>query len=156
MATQGPRRVEEQADGAGIILLLFALAMLIGLAVGFGVVRYNAELGRPMALYHGSSAPKEVIDQGYHNEADYNADRAREQAVLTHLLAAPVGSQALWENPETGNRGVIWVAREQKGAEVCRDLVRHTLLNNAYRNTAATVCRDPSGAFPERVAWHQE
>ncbi len=156
MTAQGRGRVEERGDSAGLILLLFALAMLIGLVVGVGAVRYNAEFGRPMALYRGSSAPKEVIDQGYHNESDYNADRLREQAVLTRLLASPVGSQALWENPETGNRGVIWVASEHRGAEICRDLVRHTLLNNAYRNTAATVCREPRGAFPERVAWHQE
>ena len=148
--------MEDRGDGAGAIVLLFALAVLVGLGVGFGALRYAADPGRPLALHHSNSPPKQVIEAGYHNEADFNADRARERAVLTKLLAGPVGAQALWENPETGNRGVIWVASEQKGAEICRNLVRHTLLNNTYRNSAATICHAPGQDFPADIPWHVE
>ena len=95
---------------------------------------------------------------GYHSENDFNADHAREQTVIQKLLAAPVGSQMLWENPETGNRGVIWVAGQHAGTDggMCRDLVRHTLVNNSYRNTAGTTCRGGNSGYPDQIAWRAE
>jgi len=155
-------RVDDLAEGAGMILLLFGFAVLIGLAVGFTAQRWATDPGRPISLYRSSGAPKEVVDQGYKSESDFNADHAREQETISRLLVAPVGTQVLWENPETGNRGVIWVASEHVGnqgaqnGQTCRDLVRHTLLNNTYRNTVGTTCHTAGKAFAADIAWQVE
>ncbi len=154
------RQVREEgwiAESGSLIAVLFGMALVVGLLAGLGAQRYMRDFGHPVAIYQGS-APKEIVKLGYTDVAAYNIDHAREHAVIDKLLAAPVGSQMLWENPETGNRGVIWVARQAMlpNGAVCRDLVRHTLLNNTYRNTAGTTCRPANGSYPPEIPWHAE
>jgi hypothetical protein len=151
------RQPTEGGDGSGGIFLLFAMALVVGLLAGLGAQRIVQNYGRPAALRSGAT-PKEIVDLGYNSETDFKADHAREQAVITKLLVSPVGSQMLWENAETGNRGVIWVASQHTTPDggVCRDLVRHTLLNNAYRNTAATTCHGVNAGYPDQIAWRAE
>ena len=112
----------------------------------------------------GASNPlsKAASALGYHEERHYLADREQEHVTVERLLTLPVGAQALWENAETGNRGVIWVAGEREGiapgeaGKLCRDLVRHTLLNNAYHNSLGTICHPPGKEYPGEVAWRIE
>ncbi len=149
-------------SGFGVVAM-FGLAVLVGLVAGLGAQRWAGLDRRPLALRQGPVAQKpvtqkEAVAEGYQTDADYLADHARERVVITRLLAAPVGSQQIWENPETGNRGVIWVARETVRADGghCRGLVRHTLINNAFHDTEAVTCRANAGDFPSDVTWRPE
>jgi surface antigen len=155
--------VDDVWEGAGTIVALVGLAVLIGLAVGFAAQRWAADPA--FVVWHGGptgAVSKAASDLGYKVERDYLADRAREQATVERLLTLPVGSQILWENPETGNRGVVWVAGDhaadaaEPAGTFCRDLVRHTLLNNAYRNSLGTTCHAPGQPYSPDVAWRIE
>lgn len=146
-------------DSGGGLVAMFLLALLVGVLAGLGVQHLARLPGRPMSLYHGTVTQKQAVEEGYEQDADYLADRARERAVITRLLAASVGSQQLWENPETGNRGVIWVANETATADGsrCRELIRHTLINNAFRDTETTACSaGPRGTISPDVTWRPE
>ena len=162
MAWRDELRADDVWEGAGAIVLLFGLAVLIGLLVGFTAQRWATDPDFVAWRFRSGTVSKAASDLGYKAEGDYQADRQRERATIDRLLTMPVGSQALWENPETGNRGVIWVGGQHEGAasgqpgKFCRDLVRHTLLNNAYRNSLGTTCQAPGERFPPDIAWRIE
>ena len=155
-------RLDDLADGIGAVMMLFGFALIIGLLVGITAQHWATDPGSTAYLKSGHSVPKDVRQFGYTSMSDFNSDHQREQATITHLLEAAVGSQSLWENPETGNRGVIWVMNErqvEQGAmrgQICRDLLRHTLLNNAYRNTAGTTCHVLGQAYSAEITWKPE
>ena len=155
-------RLDDLTDGLGAVLMLFGAALTIGLLVGITAQHRATDPGNAAFLKSGRTVPRDVAAYGYTSMNDFNSDHLREQATITQLLQAPVGSQSLWENPETGNRGVIWVMKErqvERGAQpgqTCRDLMRHTLLNNAYRNTVGSTCRDKGQAYSAEIAWTPE
>ena len=162
MARRDGLRVDDAWDGAGAIVALFFFALLIGLLVGFTAQRWATSPEVAASRYSASAVSKAASELGYHEERAYQADRQHEQVTVERLLNLPVGTQQLWENPETGNRGVILVSGERAGAasgeagKTCRDLVRHTLLNNAFHNSLGTICRAPGEGFPGDVAWRVE
>jgi surface antigen len=155
-------RWEEAWDGAGALVALLGFAVLVGLGVGYSAQRWANDPGRLPGRFERHSVSKSAGALGYQTDEAFEADRKRETETVTRLLGMPVGSQLLWENPETGNRGVIWVAGEHAGGSgteanaICRDLVRHTLLNNSFRNTLGTTCRKPNQAFSADVTWQQD
>lgn len=146
-----PRRVE--SDGPSLILVLFGVALLIGILVGLGARSLTSpdtdrgpEEGRLSAM---------AAHLGYHTEWDYAGDRKREAAALRQVLGAPPGAQHLWENVESGNRGVIWAAPEVPRADggACRSLDRRTLVNGAFRSAQGKACRNARGVWDDAVQW---
>jgi hypothetical protein len=146
------------SESGGAILLLLGLALLVGLVAGLGAQRYTQHLERPVVLYQHQGPSKTAAALGYDSDEDYIADRTRERAVIEKLLAAPVGTQLLWENPKLGNRAVILVTRDgarPDGAQ-CRELMRHSLVNEHFHATVATVCRAADGKAEEEILWRAE
>lgn len=143
-----------QSDGPTMILLLFGLAMLIGLLVGFGAHRWSQQYqDRPGDI--GPPLSNEAAGLGYHSERDFSADRSRAAVALHQVLASSSEAQHLWENVETGNRGLLWGAASFVGQDglTCRPLERRTLVNKAFRDASAVICRDVHGDWPASVAW---
>lgn len=148
-------------SGPNMILLLFVVALVIGVLVGLGARSLTRYDGEPSVAREGqadrqpAAVSAEASALGYRSDRDYSSDRQRASFALGRVMAGVAGEQRLWENPETGNRGVIWNAAEHAGerGRLCRDLIRRTLINNAFRSAEATVCRDPDQAWPTEIAW---
>lgn len=153
--------VAVESDGPNMILLLFVIALVIGILVGLGARSLTRHDGGASAAHQSqadwqpAAVSAEASALGYRSDWDYSSDRRRASFALGRVMAGLAGEQRLWENPESGNRGVVWSAAEHAGdhGTICRDLVRRTLINNAFRSAAATVCRDPKQAWPTEVAW---
>jgi hypothetical protein len=142
-----------------MILLLFGLALVIGLLVGLGARSLTREYARhPQAPHGGHSLPAEAAELGYHSEQDFASDGKLAALALAEVLDAGPGAQRLWENVETGNRGVIWAsaASARANGAVCRSLARRTLINNKFQNAGAETCRAAAGHWDTTVRWKNE
>jgi len=148
-----------ESDGPNLILLLFALAVAIGLLVGLGARSLTREYARhPQAPHGGHSLPAEAAELGYHSEQDFASDGKLAAVALAEVLDAAPGAQRLWENVETGNRGVVWAsgASARASGALCRSLARRTLINNKFQNAEAETCRGGSGHWDATVRWKNE
>ena len=147
------------SDGPNLVLLLFALAVVIGLLVGLGARSLTREYARhPQAPHGGHSLPVEAVELGYHTEHDFASDGKLAAVALAEVLEAGPGAQRLWENVETGNRGVVWAsgASQRPGGAVCRALARRTLINNKFQNAGAEACSTADGHWDATVRWTNE
>jgi len=152
----GPRLDTVRLDGASMILLLFAAALVVGVLAGLGVRSLQRSAAVRSAMEHaGTPLPAEAAGLGYRTEQAFAADRDMAAEALEAVLNDGPGAQRLWENAETGNRGVIWAAAAtmQPNGVVCRSLARRTLINNAYRNAEAQACRNPTGQWEGGITW---
>ena len=145
-------------EGPNMVIVLFVLSLGIGVLVGLGA----SNLASPPSGHSsaGSAAPvtRAAAQLGYTSERAFQADNERASDALLQVLQAPAGTQRLWENAETGNRGVIWSGAETRsaGGTICRELERRTLINNAYRNANATACREQGKAWKGEAGWRNE
>lgn len=139
-----------------MIVTLFAVALAVGLLVGLGahqISRHWQE--RPAQPQIGEPLSTAAASLGYKTEYDYRTDTER-SALATHdVLLARAGAQRLWENAESGNRGVVWASSEtqQQDGRTCRDVERRTVINNVYASAIATICKRPRGAWEDAVTW---
>jgi surface antigen len=138
-----------------MIGLLFALALVVGVLVGLGA----HQLSRPRdgRLSPGALSAS-AIDLGYKTERDFRMDSQRAETALAHVLAAGPGAQELWDNAETGNRGLIWASEENRRGDgtLCRNLARRTLINGAFRNAAGTACRTEISDWRQTGQWRPD
>lgn len=143
-----------------MIFLMFGLAILVGVLVGLGARTWTRQYAERPILRDEERPPlpSVAVDLGYKREEDYQSDRLRAVQATLEVLQGPPGGQRLWENAETGNRGVIWGAEEKRASNgaLCRDLERRTLINSAFRNASAVACRDAQGRWSGEVAWHAD
>jgi len=143
-------------EGPSMILLLFATALLSGVLAGLAARSLQSGYPvLPMLRHEGASLPSEAYDLGYRTEQAFAADRRLAAEALDAVLQDGPGAQRLWENAETGNRGVIWAAaaeRRQDGM-LCRSLARRTLINNAFRSAQAEACRVRTDQWERNVIW---
>jgi hypothetical protein len=145
------------SDGPNMVVLLIALALVMGLLVGLGareLARHHDTLRRPGRgeLSAGAS------ELGYKTERDFRIDSERADLALIDVLAGQPGSQRLWENAETGNRGIVWASEElpTNGGASCRSLARRTMINGVFRNGAGVACRTSSGGWEQKGEWRSE
>jgi hypothetical protein len=143
---QGLGGRDRLADGPNMIVLLFVLALVISVLAGLGARHMTHRPDRGHAAPNGDISA-EATRLGYRNERDFRIDQEHASLALADVLAAEPGAQRLWENAETGNRGVIWASEEtrQPGGASCRNLARRTLINSAFRNAEGIACRSGAG-----------
>lgn len=135
---------ERSAKGPNLILLLFLLAMLIGVLVALGTRQWTHRLDRGQPRFGGSDISAEATNLGYRHERDFLVDQDHASQAQALALDGPPGAQRLWDNAETGNRGMVWASPDtiHTGGATCRTLVRRTLINGARRATEGTACRN--------------
>jgi hypothetical protein len=142
-----------------MVLLLFLMALVVGVLIGLGARRLaRLDLERANIRHSQQPLSSEATDLGYKVERDYRIDGERAAAALGDVLGDTGGSQRLWENPETGNRGVIWGSGETRRPDgsICRTLARRTLINGAFRNGGSEACHSAGGPWNTSVGWHAE
>ena len=83
-----------------MVLLLFGMALVIGILVGIGARSWTQQYdsGPPTARF-SVGLSSEAVDLGYKSEAAYISDRDRASAAQDAVLASGPGAQRLWENP---------------------------------------------------------
>ena len=145
------------SDGPNMIVLLCGVAVAIALLAGLGARQFTRHLdtGRSLPKAELSGAASEL---GYKGERDFRIDNERASLALSDVLGAQPGAQRLWENAESGNRGIVWASGETSGTDgaTCRSLARRTLINGIFRNTASTACRTASGEWEQKGGWRAE
>jgi surface antigen len=133
------------------------VALAVGLLVGLGARQLSRHLDAARLSGKGevSAAATEL---GYRAERDFRIDTERASLALNDVLGAEAGAQRLWENAETGNRGIVWASEETKGTggATCRSLARRTLINGIFRNGAGMACRTGSGPWEQKNGWRAE
>lgn len=99
-------------------------------AVGIGTL-LGAFAGREI----GSSLDK--ADQAY-------ADRAATQA-----YAAPIGQRISWNNPQSGNQGVIVPVKDgyDGSGAYCREFQQTIVVGGRTEQAFGTACRQPDGSW---------
>lgn len=138
---------ERLAKEPNLALLLVLLAILIGVLVALGARQWTHRLDRGQPRSGGSGISTEATNLGYHHERDFQVDQDHASQAQALALDGPPGAQRLWENAETGNRGMVWASPETigTGKAACRTLARRTLINGAFRATEGLACRKGDG-----------
>jgi hypothetical protein len=145
---------ERVSKGPNLMMSLFVLAVVIGMLVALGARQWAHRLDRGLPQSRGSAISAEATNLGYRHERDFHVDQEQESRAQAQALAGEPGAQRLWENAETGNRGIVWAAPEtlRTGGATCRTLARRTLINGAYRAAEGTACRKGDG-WDQQGAW---
>ncbi len=146
------------SDGPSMVTVLFVLSLIIGVLVGVGVSELTPPNTTGRLPHEGQALSREAAQLGYASESAFLADNQRASTALLQVLQAQPGTQRLWENAETGNRGVIWGAGETQKPDgtTCREMERRTLINNAYRNANATACHKKGQPWGDTAQWRNE
>ena len=143
-----------------MVVLLFILSLAIGVLVGIGASSFSRydSASTNQGQHHAPPLSRIAAELGYAAERDFENDNVRANNATVQVLLAAPGTQRLWENAETGNRGVIWSGGESQGPDgsICRDLVRRTLINNAYRNASATACHRQGQSWDANPEWRNQ
>ncbi len=145
------------SDGPNMIVILLGVAVLVGLLVGLGAHQLTHQpTSRPATARLTAPPSSKAVDLGYKNERDFSVDTQRTAEALEDVLDANPGAQRLWENAESGNRGVFWVSAESPRADnrSCRDIERRAVINNAFSRAIGTVCRSTTGGWNASIDWH--
>lgn len=154
------RQATAEWDGPNLVVVLFVVSLAFGLLVGLGASRWgpHPDAGTAAGARHATPVSRKAAQLGYVTQHDYAADQQLAASALVQVLQANPGTQRLWENAETGNRGVIWSSPETSTPDgsTCRELARRTLINNAYRNANATACRRPGKVWASEAQWRNE
>jgi surface antigen len=114
---------------------------LLGAQIGGGTGKLAATaagtlLGAFLGSEIGSSLDR--ADQAY-------AGRAVQQA-----YAAPIGQQIVWNNPESGNSGVIVPIREGRQANTnayCREYQQTVTVGGRTQQAFGQACQQPDGSW---------
>lgn len=103
----------------------------------------------------GEAVSAEAAGLRYVSQEAFRNDQSRAAAALGSVLARGPGAQEIWENHETGNRGLIWNTNEtiRPDGAVCRHAERRTLINHVFHDGIAEVCRPAGGQWDADVTW---
>lgn len=155
----------------GNATFLLGMAALVGLltywAAWFWTHRVDHFTGQGMSHdgtadtgLAGANGPGEALSAqaaglSYLSQEAFRNDQSRAAAALSSVLARGPGAQEVWENHETSNRGLVWNSSEttRPDGSVCRKAERRTLINHAFRDGYAIVCRLPGGQWDADVTW---
>jgi surface antigen len=77
------------------------------------------------------------------------ADQVYAQRASHRAVAAPMGEQISWVNPDTGNRGTVMPVREGQSAsgEYCREFQQTITVGGQTQQGYGTACRAPDGQW---------
>lgn len=89
---------------------------------------------------------------GYSTAASYRADQSLASATLRSIMTSSAGTQQIWENRETGSRGLLQVEGSllRGDGSDCRKFRQRLLLNGKLRENNVIACR----TFDEREWSH--
>ncbi|QQR68931.1 MAG: glycine zipper 2TM domain-containing protein [Alphaproteobacteria bacterium] len=78
-----------------------------------------------------------------------NADRSALMQAENRAYSAPIGQQITWNNPQSGNSGVIVPVRDgQDGSGAyCREFNQSIVVGGQRQNGYGTACRQPDGTW---------
>ncbi len=78
-----------------------------------------------------------------------NADRAYANQANQRALAAPIGEQISWNNPNSGNYGTITPTRDgySSGNRYCREYQQTIVVGGKQQSAYGTACRQPDGSW---------
>jgi len=114
---------------------------LLGAQIGGGTGKLAATAaGTLLGAFLGSEVGSSLdrADQQYANRAVQNA------------YAAPIGSQIVWNNPESGNSGVIVPTRDgyQPGTNAyCREYSQTVTVDGRTQQAYGQACQQPDGTW---------
>jgi surface antigen len=76
-------------------------------------------------------------------------DRAQYEAAQARAYGAPVGEQIAWNNPGSGNSGVIVPTREGRRPDgaYCREFQNTITVGGRREEAYGTACRQPDGSW---------
>lgn len=139
-------------EGPNVVLVGVCVALVtVGLTVlGMNLLNRRPEV-QPLKREPISAAAEALK---YSREELYRSDLSMAEDALTRLLRGVGGSQLLWENAESGNRGITWNSFENRRG--CRDIERRTIINGAFHEETSTACRDANGHFPTQLQWSRK
>lgn len=78
------------------------------------------------------------------------ADQAHLEQAHNRALAAPIGEQIVWNNPQSGNSGTIVPTREgysKKNNEYCREYQQKVTVAGKTQSAFGQACRQPDGSW---------
>lgn len=77
------------------------------------------------------------------------ADRAQLQQAQYRAYSAPVGEQITWNNPNSGNSGMIVPTREGRRSDgaYCREFQNTVTVGGRREEAYGTACRQPDGSW---------
>lgn len=144
-SSTGPKQTAGAAVGAVGGAVLGGMA---GDALGGGgknaiAIGTGAALGGIAGLLMGSSVG-ESLDR---------ADRMYAERSWNRAMAAPVGEQIVWENPESGNSGYTVATRQgsvPSTGQSCREYTTKIKVGGKDETLVGTACRNPDGTWSER------
>lgn len=128
-----------QKQGAGTVLG----------AVGGGLLGNQIGQGTGNAVATAAGA---VIGAWLGNEIGASldtADRAALGQAQTAAYRAPIGNQIAWNNPQSGNSGVIVPVRDgydQRGS-YCREFQQKVTVGGRTQEAYGTACQQPDGSW---------
>ena len=135
---------------------MFALALVVGLLIGLSARRLTQQFSASRPSFEDLSAA--AVDLWDREARDHQIDTERAGLVISDFFVTEAESQRLWENSETGSRGIVRASEETRSSDgaSCRSLARRTLINGAFRNGAGVACRNASGGWGQQGRWHAE
>ncbi len=144
--------IERDRNGPSIVLVGICVAMI---TLGLTVLGMNVWNRHPtVETFQRPPMSAEAAALNYTREELYRADISMADDALLRVLRGVGGSQLLWENAESGNRGITWNSFENRRG--CRDIERRTMINGMFREEIATACRDAAGHWPSSFAWNRK
>jgi surface antigen len=78
------------------------------------------------------------------------ADQAYAGRAVQQAYAAPIGQQIVWNNPESGNSGVIVPIREGRQANTnayCREYQQTVTVGGRTQQAFGQACQQPDGSW---------
>jgi hypothetical protein len=135
----GTSMVVVGVGGLGVIAVLIWMALLV----------WDRPTTAARQTHPALSA--DAVTLSYRSEEDFRADQSLATAMLHRVLAGGTGGQIGWENPVTGNRGVVWNGPEN--AQGCRDIARRAMINKVFHDEATRLCKDSKGRWPADITW---
>ena len=147
-----PPEAARNREGPNVVLVGVCVAMVTVALTVLGMNLLNRRIEVQPLKHEPISAAAEALK--YSREELYRADQSMAEEALSRLLGGVGGSQLLWENADSGNRGITWNSFENRRG--CRDIERRTIINGVFHEETSTACRDASGKFPAQLQWSRK
>ena len=77
------------------------------------------------------------------------ADRAAMAQANQQALSAPVGQEITWNNPDSGNYGMVKTVRDGRSSAgaYCREYQQDVWVNGELQRAYGTACQQPDGSW---------
>jgi len=76
-------------------------------------------------------------------------DRMLHEQAAQQALAAPVGQQITWNNPQSGHSGSVTTVRDgtDQSGDYCREYQQTVVVGGQTQQAYGTACRQPDGSW---------